>query len=80
MRVLIVDDEPLARSALERVLRTRGDVESVDSAVDAFQALNLLQEKAYDVLLLDIRMPELSGIELVDRLRSARWRCRRLCL
>jgi two-component system, LytTR family, sensor kinase len=70
MRVLIVDDEPLARNALERVLRTRGDVESMDSAADAFQALSLLQEKAYDVLLLDIRMPELSGIELVDRLKK----------
>jgi two-component system, LytTR family, response regulator len=70
MRVLIVDDEPLARSALERVLRGRNDVQSVDSAVDAFQALNLLQERPYDVLLLDIRMPELSGIEMIDRLKK----------
>jgi two-component system, LytTR family, response regulator len=70
MRVLIVDDEPLARSALEGVLRARNDIESVDSAVDAFQALHLLQERPYDVLLLDILMPELSGIELVDRLKK----------
>jgi two-component system, LytTR family, response regulator len=70
MRVLIVDDEPLARSALEGVLRSRHDIENVDSAVDAFAALNLLQERPYDVLLLDIRMPELSGIELVDRLKK----------
>jgi two-component system, LytTR family, response regulator len=70
MRVLIVDDEPLARSALERVLRERNDIDSVDSAVDAFEALNFLQERPYDVLLLDIRMPELSGIELVDRLKQ----------
>jgi two-component system LytT family response regulator len=68
MRVLIVDDEPLARKALEAALRTRNDIDSVDSAVDAFAALNLLQERPYDVVLLDIRMPELSGIELVDRL------------
>jgi two-component system, LytTR family, response regulator len=70
IRVLIVDDEPLARNALERVLRVRKDVDSVDSAADAFEALNFLQEKPYDVLLLDIRMPELSGIELVDRLKK----------
>jgi DNA-binding LytR/AlgR family response regulator len=70
MRVLIVDDEPLARSALERVLRARKDIETVDSAADAFAALNLLQERPYDALLLDIRMPELSGIELVDRLKK----------
>ncbi|MGB6458371.1 MAG: LytTR family DNA-binding domain-containing protein, partial [Candidatus Acidiferrum sp.] len=70
MRVLIVDDEPLARNALEGVLRARNDIESVDSAVDAFEALNFLQERPYDVLLLDIRMPELSGVELVDQLKK----------
>ena len=70
MRVLIVDDEPLARSALERVLQARNDIQSVDSAPDAFSALNLLQERPYDALLLDIGMPELSGIELVDRLKK----------
>jgi two-component system LytT family response regulator len=70
MRVLIVDDEPLARSALESVLRARSDIESVDSAVDAFEALDLLQKRPYDILLLDVRMPELSGIELADRLKK----------
>jgi two-component system LytT family response regulator len=70
MRVLIVDDEPLARTALESVLRARTDIESVDSAVDAFEALDLLQQRPYDVLLLDIRMPEFSGIELADRLKK----------
>jgi two-component system LytT family response regulator len=70
MRVLIVDDEPLARSALERVLHARNDIQTVDSAPDAFSALNLLQERPYDALLLDIGMPELSGIELVDRLKK----------
>jgi two-component system, LytTR family, response regulator len=73
MRVLIVDDEPLARNALETVLRTRNDIESLDSAADAFEALNFLQERPYDVLLLDIRMPELSGIELVDRLKKRKF-------
>ncbi|MGC1618104.1 MAG: LytTR family DNA-binding domain-containing protein [Candidatus Acidiferrum sp.] len=70
MRVLIVDDEPLARSALESALHSRNDIESVDSALDAFEALNFLQERPYDVLLLDILMPELSGIELLDRLKK----------
>ncbi len=64
MRALIVDDEPLARSALERTLFTRSDIEAVDSAKDAVEALEKMQKADYDVLLLDIRMPELSGIEL----------------
>jgi two-component system LytT family response regulator len=70
MRVLIVDDEPLAREALERVLRSRADVHAFDSAKDGYQALDLLEKNPYDVVLLDIRMPELSGIELADRLKS----------
>jgi two-component system LytT family response regulator len=70
MRVLIVDDEPLAREALERVLRFRADVYAFDSAKDAYQALDLLEKNPYDVVLLDIRMPELSGIELADRLKG----------
>ena len=70
MPVLIVDDEPLARNALQAVLHGRKDVESMDSAENAFEALNFLQERPYDVVLLDIQMPELSGIGLVDRLKE----------
>jgi two-component system LytT family response regulator len=71
MRVLIVDDEPLARSALEQALRGRSDIETLDSAKDAIQALEMMQESKYDVLLLDIGMPELSGIDLADRLNKS---------
>jgi two-component system, LytTR family, response regulator len=70
MRVLIVDDEPLARNALENELRERKDVEEIGVALDAVDALDKLQKKEYDILLLDIRMPEMSGIELVDRLKK----------
>jgi DNA-binding LytR/AlgR family response regulator len=72
VRVLIVDDEPLSRSSLENALRARNDIEALDCANDAVDALELLQKKPYDVLLLDIHMPELSGIELADRLNK--WR------
>lgn len=70
MRVLIVDDEPLARSALQQALCGRNDIEALDSAIDAIQALDMMQKEKYDVVLLDIRMPELSGIELADRLNK----------
>jgi two-component system LytT family response regulator len=71
MRVLIVDDEPLARSALQQALRGRNDIETLDSAKDAVQALEMMQEDKYDVLLLDIEMPELSGIDLAERLNKS---------
>lgn len=70
MRVLIVDDEPLARSALANALAARNDIDGFDSAIDAIDALEKLQKKTYDVILLDIHMPELSGIELVDYLKK----------
>jgi two-component system LytT family response regulator len=70
MRVLIVDDEPLARSALEQTLRARNDIDALDSAKDAIQALDMMQKEKYDVLLLDIGMPELSGVDLAARLKQ----------
>jgi len=51
MRVLIVDDEPLARTALQRALCGRDDIEMLHSAKDAVQALDLMQKENYDVLL-----------------------------
>jgi two-component system, LytTR family, response regulator len=70
MRVLIVDDEPLAQTALAGILAARSDVEHFDSANDGIAALELLARNSYDVLLLDINMPELSGFELVDEIRA----------
>src|SRR5689334_3844890 len=68
MRVLIVDDEPLALTALANILSARSDVEHFDSTNDASGALEKLATDSYDVLLLDISMPDVSGAELVDQL------------
>ena len=72
MRVLIVDDEPLARTALENILAANREVESFDSANDAIEAQEFLAKDNYDVMLLDISMPELSGLDLVGRLQASR--------
>jgi two-component system, LytTR family, response regulator len=67
MRVLVVDDEPLARTALRNILSNRADIEKFDVVDDAWQALSSLRTCSYDLLLLDIHMPELSGLELLER-------------
>ena len=69
MRVLIVDDEPLARTALAQILAARSDVERFDAAADAFEAQEHLSKANYDVMLLDISMPELSGLDLLGGLQ-----------
>src|SRR5580698_6593422 len=70
MRVLSVDDEPLAQTALASIVAARDDVEHFDAANDAVEALEKLSTDSYDVLLLDINMPEMSGTELVDQIRQ----------
>jgi DNA-binding LytR/AlgR family response regulator len=71
MRVLIVDDERSAQTtALANVLSARSDMEHLDSANDAIEALEKLATDSYDVLLLDINMLDLSGTELVDQLKE----------
>jgi two-component system, LytTR family, response regulator len=74
MRILIVDDEPLARGALTRIVEARGDVEDYDTACDAVEAFDKIGRRVYDVVILDIGMPEVSGLVLLDRLKEARVR------
>jgi DNA-binding LytR/AlgR family response regulator len=70
MHVLIVDDEPHAQIALTNVLARRREVEGFDTANDAVEALDKLTHRSFDVLLLDISMPEVSCIELLDQLTA----------
>jgi two-component system, LytTR family, response regulator len=70
MRVLIVDDEPLAQADLARVLSARNDVEGFDTASDAMEARDKLGRTSFDVMLLDISMPEISGMDLLDQLQE----------
>jgi len=69
MRVLIVDDQPLAQTALANILSARSDVEHFDSANDAIEAFEKLTTDSYDVLLLDIDR-DLSGAQLLGQVRE----------
>lgn len=64
MRVLVVDDEPLARRRLVRMLGGIPDVSVAGEAGDAESALERIRADRPDLVLLDIRMPGLSGLEL----------------
>ncbi|MEX5747103.1 LytR/AlgR family response regulator transcription factor [Massilia sp. X63] len=68
MRLLIVDDERPARERLRRMLAQEADIEAVEEAADGHAALRCLAAFRPDALLLDIEMPELSGIDLAASL------------
>ncbi len=63
--LLIVDDEEPLRVILESELGDTGEF-SIQTAADGAQAINLIQAKVFDVILLDIRMPRVSGIEVLQ--------------
>lgn len=71
IRVAIVDDHRLVREGFEALLRTAEDIEVVGTAADGDAGWRLVQQHPIDVLLLDLRMPEVDGHELLRRMQEA---------
>ena len=69
-KVLIVDDEFLARKLLQDYVKKMPELELVGTAQNAFEAFKFCKENPIDILLLDIHMPDLNGIELARTLKS----------
>jgi DNA-binding LytR/AlgR family response regulator len=70
LKVLIVDDEPIAREILEGYLSKIDTLELVGVCKNAFEAFSELSKQSVDVILLDINMPEMSGIDLLKSLKN----------
>lgn len=70
IRVIIAEDERLTRDALARLLALEDDLEIVGQAADGENAWKLVRERTPDVLLTDINMPKLNGIELTQRVKK----------
>jgi len=68
MRILIVDDEALARSLLREHLQELEWAEVVGEAANGFEAVKLADELSPDLILLDVQMPKLSGFEVLELL------------
>ena len=66
MRVIIVDDEPLARAVLREHLDAHADVEIVGECANGFEAVKAIAELVPDLVFLDIQMPRLDGFEVVE--------------
>jgi DNA-binding NarL/FixJ family response regulator len=68
---LLCDDQALVRSGFRMILETREDLEVVGEAEDGVQALELAWRQLPDVVLMDVRMPRLDGVEATRRLVAA---------
>jgi DNA-binding NarL/FixJ family response regulator len=63
IRVLLVDDQQLVRAGFRLILETEGDIEVAGEAADGRTGVELARRLRPDVVLMDIRMPELDGVE-----------------
>jgi len=70
IRVLLADDQALIRAGFRVLLEAAGDVQVVGEAVNGEQALDLARAERPDVILMDIRMPEVDGLEATRRLAA----------
>jgi DNA-binding NarL/FixJ family response regulator len=71
IRVLLADDQALVRSGFRMILEARPDFEVVGEAEDGLQAVGLARELAPDVILMDVRMPVLDGLQATRQIAAA---------
>lgn len=76
MKIVIAEDQGMLRGAISQLLSMENDIEIVGEAKNGEIALQLIREKAPDIGVLDIEMPLLSGLEVVETLRAEGNECR----
>jgi DNA-binding NarL/FixJ family response regulator len=70
IRVVLADDHVFVRDGIKSLLENEANIEVVGEATDGLEALKMVESNQPDLLILDIRMPNLTGIEVVEKLRS----------
>ena len=70
MKIVIADDSLLFRDRIKDLLKDLNNVEIVGEVVNGLEALKLIEDKKPDLAILDIRMPEMTGIEVLRKIRE----------
>jgi DNA-binding NarL/FixJ family response regulator len=69
-RIMIVDDHPIVRHGVAQLLNGQTDMEVVAEAEDAESAMRQMRDQTFDLLVVDISMPGLSGLDLIRRIKA----------
>jgi len=70
MKLIIIDDEPLARSIVKEYLQTYPDIELVQECGDGFEGVKAIQQHQPDLVILDIQMPKINGFEMLELIEN----------
>ena len=70
IKVMIVDDHPVFRQGLRNILAAHGDLHIVGEAADGYEAVELVQELLPDVVMMDINLPNLNGLQATRKLKE----------
>jgi len=79
-RVIVADDHHIVREGLVALLQRERDIQVLAHASDGMQLVRLAREQDPDVVLVDVSMPHMNGIEAMRRLRAEPLRCKMICL
>jgi two-component system, NarL family, invasion response regulator UvrY len=71
-RILIADDHPIVRAGLKKIIDAAEDMVVADEAGNCIEALDKIKEQSYDVVVLDITMPNGSGLEVLKQIKAHR--------
>jgi two-component system LytT family response regulator len=72
IRTIVIDDEPLVRISIMRVLRADKDIEVIRECGDGIAALEAIKREHPDLIFLDVQMPGLTGVQIIEAVEGAR--------
>ncbi len=80
MKILIADDHPIVREGLKQYIKTLGEVTVIDEAIDGNEAWTKIKDGNYDLSILDVSMPGMSGLDVLQKIKDRNLQTRVLVL